>query len=90
MMVFMLDGKDAFQYLRIKKSADCRWGVVSQCMQTAHITRCQAQYISNVLMKFNAKLGGVTNRIATVSNPFFLFLIVAMLSKSVEISEWSL
>ncbi|KAL9121776.1 MAG: hypothetical protein Q9187_001664 [Circinaria calcarea] len=63
MMVFMLSSKDAFQYTRIKKSCDCRWGVVSQCMQNAHIKKRQPQYISNVLMKFNAKLGGATSRV---------------------------
>ena len=67
MIVYMLGGKDAFTYLRIKKSSDCRWGVVSQCMQNAHVAKCAPQYISNVLMKFNAKLGGVTARVATVS-----------------------
>lgn len=68
MMVFMLSSKDAFRYSRIKKSCDCRWGVVSQCMQNAHIKKKQPQYISNVLMKFNAKLGGATARVPGVSN----------------------
>ena len=63
MMVFLLSGKDAYDYLRIKKSCDCRFGIVSQCMQNAHVRRAQAQYISNVLMKFNAKLGGITARV---------------------------
>ncbi|MCJ1471702.1 hypothetical protein MMC13_000342, partial [Lambiella insularis] len=64
MMVFMLAGRETQGYERIKKSSDCRFGVVSQCMQNAHVRRAQGQYISNVLMKFNAKLGGTTCRVA--------------------------
>lgn len=61
-LVFILPDKDATTYGRIKRSAECRYGVVSQCMQYAHVQKCQAQYISNVCMKFNAKLGGSTCR----------------------------
>ncbi|KAI6846917.1 Piwi-domain-containing protein [Hortaea werneckii] len=62
MLVFILPDKDSHVYGRIKRSAECRYGVVSQCMQYAHVQKCQAQYISNVCMKFNAKLGGTTGR----------------------------
>ncbi len=61
-LVFILPDKDAITYGRIKRSADCRYGVVSQCMQYSHVQKCQAQYMSNVCMKFNAKLGGQTSR----------------------------
>nr|POE48842.1 protein argonaute [Quercus suber] len=62
MLVFILPDKDANTYGRIKRSAECRYGVVSQCMQYAHVMKAQPQYISNVCMKFNAKLGGSTAR----------------------------
>ena len=61
-LCFILPDKDPIVYGRIKRSCECRYGVVSQCMQIAHVAKAQPQYISNVLMKFNAKLGGVTNR----------------------------
>ncbi|KAI9823313.1 MAG: hypothetical protein M1832_002537 [Thelocarpon impressellum] len=64
MLVFVLADKDPFAYLRIKKSADCRFGVVSQCVQAEHVNKINAQYMGNVAMKFNAKLGGTTSRIA--------------------------
>ena len=72
MMVFLLAGKDSICYERIKKSCDCRYGVVSQCMQNAHVKRGQGQYISNVLMKFNAKLGGTTSKVGGVSDALIL------------------
>ncbi|TKA61731.1 hypothetical protein B0A49_11611, partial [Cryomyces minteri] len=64
MLVFIVPDKDTMTYNRIKKSCECRYGVVSQVMQAAHVQKCQVQYISNVCMKFNAKLGGVTARAA--------------------------
>lgn len=54
-------------YLRIKKSCDCRYGVVSQVMINKHVVSAQPQYMSNVCMKVNAKLGGTTARVPTVS-----------------------
>ena len=61
LMVFMVPNRDAFHYLRIKKSADCRYGIVSQCLQIQQVQKNNPQYISNVLMKVNAKLGGCTS-----------------------------
>ena len=61
-LIFILPDKNADVYMRIKKSCDCRYGVVSQCMQGAHVAKNNAQYHSNVCMKFNAKLGGTTNK----------------------------
>lgn len=67
MLVFMVPDKTAFHYSRIKKSCDCRYGVPSQVMQIAQVQKINAQYMSNVCMKFNAKLGGTTARVVHVS-----------------------
>lgn len=67
MMMFILPFKHPELYNRIKKSTDCRYGVVSQCLQMAHVLKNQPQYHSNVCMKFNAKLGGTTCRVQMVS-----------------------
>ncbi|KAJ5760986.1 hypothetical protein N7520_008142 [Penicillium odoratum] len=67
LLVIIVPSKDAFSYLRIKKSADCRFGVPSQVLQSARCIDNRPQYHSNVLMKVNAKLGGVTNRIIPTS-----------------------
>lgn len=60
MLFFILRDKSILNYERIKKSADCRYGIVSQCLQAVHVKKNQAQYCSNVAMKVNAKLGGQT------------------------------
>ena len=62
-LMFILPNKESFRYFSIKKSAECRYGIVSQCMQSSHAIKANGQYLSNVCMKFNAKLGGTTCRI---------------------------
>ncbi|KAL2014266.1 hypothetical protein VTN00DRAFT_1791 [Thermoascus crustaceus] len=62
LVMFIVPDKNSFTYLRIKKSCDCRWGVPSQVLQSGHVVKMNPQYISNVLMKVNAKLGGTTAR----------------------------
>ncbi|KAM3422173.1 hypothetical protein BST61_g2542 [Cercospora zeina] len=61
-LMFILPDKDSQVYGRIKRSCECRYGVVSQCVQYAHAQKAAPQYISNVCMKFNCKLGGATCR----------------------------
>ena len=63
MIMVMLTNKNADIYNRVKANFDCRWGVVSQCVQAINVKKCQPQYISNVLTKFNCKLGGFTSLI---------------------------
>ncbi|KAJ5287992.1 hypothetical protein N7478_003678 [Penicillium angulare] len=62
LLIIIVQNKDAFTYLRIKKNADCRFGVPSQVLQGLRCQDNRPQYHSNVLMKVNAKLGGITNR----------------------------
>lgn len=61
-------------YLRIKNTCDCQLGVYSQCVQAEKAFREPRQYafFCNLLMKFNAKLGGATNGIVHVSPAHFL------------------
>jgi eukaryotic translation initiation factor 2C len=61
-LIFLVQDKNAFHYMRIKKSCDCRYGVVSQVMQLQQVLKGNGQYYSNVLMKVNAKLGGSTSK----------------------------
>ncbi|KAJ5721781.1 uncharacterized protein N7483_009715 [Penicillium malachiteum] len=67
LLIIIVPLKDAFVYLRIKKSADCRFGVPSQVLHSVRCKENKPQYNSNVLMKVNAKLGGVTNRVVPTS-----------------------
>ncbi|KAL1857831.1 Protein argonaute [Paecilomyces lecythidis] len=62
LIIFIVPDKNTFTYLRIKKSMDCRWGCPSQVLQSEQLLKGNPQYVSNVLMKVNAKLGGTTAR----------------------------
>lgn len=49
---------DQHAYGELKRMSDTEVGIVSQCMLMKHIQKCSPQYIANILMKVNTKLGG--------------------------------
>lgn len=59
-LMFVVNDRNIDVYRRIKKSCDVRFGVPSQVVQAKHVMSASPQYISNVCMKVNAKLGGAT------------------------------
>ncbi|KAH3910556.1 hypothetical protein HBI56_202860 [Parastagonospora nodorum] len=60
-LFFVVNDRNVDVYRRIKKSCDIRFGVASQVLQAKHVMSASPQYISNVCMKVNAKLGGCTS-----------------------------
>jgi eukaryotic translation initiation factor 2C len=68
---YVLPGRDSMVYERLKRSMECRFGLVSQMLAVNHVRKANAQYCSNVCMKVNAKLGGVTCRVAGPPGPSF-------------------
>ncbi|CAO2656388.1 Nn.00g051910.m01.CDS01 [Neocucurbitaria sp. VM-36] len=60
LLIFIVNDRNIDVYRRIKKSCDIRFGVASQVLQAKHVMSASPQYISNVCMKVNAKLGGAT------------------------------
>ncbi|KAF8860682.1 eukaryotic translation initiation factor-like protein 2C 2 [Acephala macrosclerotiorum] len=70
-LFFIMPGKDSYMYERVKRNAECRFGIVSQCLNVAHVQKAQPQYCSNVCMKVNAKLGGTTSKVVPGPTPFF-------------------
>ncbi|KAH7370050.1 Piwi domain-containing protein [Rhexocercosporidium sp. MPI-PUGE-AT-0058] len=64
-LFYVLPGRDSFMYERLKKNSECRFALMSQCLNVAHVNKAQPQYCSNVCMKVNAKLGGTTSKIVT-------------------------
>lgn len=61
-LFFIVNDRNVDVYRRIKKSCDIRFGVASQVLQAKHVMSASPQYISNVCMKVNAKLGGSTSK----------------------------
>ncbi|WEW55192.1 Protein argonaute [Emydomyces testavorans] len=85
LLILVVQDRHSFHYLRIKKSCDCRFGVPSQVLQGQQVVKGSPQYISNVLMKINAKLGGTTARSVSKFNqslPPYTMVIGADVSHS--------
>ena len=57
---------DAHTYgeLKLMSDTEAGLGIVSQCMLSKHIPKCSPQYIANILMKVNTKLGGLNGVIS--------------------------
>ncbi|KAM0178275.1 hypothetical protein ACHAPF_003640 [Botrytis cinerea] len=72
-LFFILPDRNSFMYERFKKNNECRFAMMSQMMNVAHVAKAQPQYCSNVCMKVNAKLGGTTCKVADSKppKPFF-------------------
>lgn len=45
-------------YSGIKRASDSHFGIISQCMLSRHIPKCSMQYLDNLVLKINVKLGG--------------------------------
>jgi eukaryotic translation initiation factor 2C len=61
--MFILQDRNNITHGEIKRYCECKLGISPRCVQYAHVQKAPAQYISNVLMKFNAKLGGFSNTV---------------------------
>ena len=64
MIFFVIREKATGLYEEVKRHADCRFAIPTQVLSDFKMRKMQGQYISNVCLKVNAKLGGQTSRIA--------------------------
>ncbi|KAF4453519.1 hypothetical protein F53441_3832 [Fusarium austroafricanum] len=60
LLFVVVSKKNSGTYERLKKSADCRFGILTQVVLGSHVQKNNGQYHSNVCMKVNAKMGGAT------------------------------
>lgn len=89
LLIFLVQDKQSFHYLRIKKSCDCRFGIVSQVMQIQQVLKGNPQYYSNVLMKVNAKLGGTTSQVVPHNTSGFKSFSVPTMLIGADVSHAS-
>jgi eukaryotic translation initiation factor 2C len=59
-LFFVVPDKSPDVYNNLKRICDCRYGVASQVLQSSHLKtdKINDQYLSNVCLKVNGKLGG--------------------------------
>jgi eukaryotic translation initiation factor 2C len=86
-MFIVMPEKVAWRYERLKKNADCRLAILTQMLLGQHVRRCQDQYISNVCLKVNAKLGGKTCRVSNGGKPGSPFFNVPTMMIGVDVSH---
>lgn len=84
---FILGNKLSMVYDRLKRNAECRLGLITQMMQAQHVRKAQGQYMSNVCMKVNAKLGGQTSKIAPSGKDTGGFFSVPTMMIGVDVSH---
>lgn len=58
MIMCVLPGKGTHPYADIKRASDTVLGIPTQCVQGMHTRSPNPQYVSNVCLKMNMKLGG--------------------------------
>lgn len=63
LLIIIVPVNDMVWYARIKRCTDTLYGVPSQVLQSKRVIANSPQYSSNVAMKVNAKLGGVTAKV---------------------------
>lgn len=90
-VLYVLPGRDSFMYERLKKNNECRFAMVSQMLNVAHVVQASPQYCSNVCMKLNAKLGGTSCKVADSRPPKPLFSCPTMIiGKTHNFKHWHL
>lgn len=62
LLFVVVQQKNSPHYERLKKNADCRFGILSQIVNAQGVRKNAGQFLSNICMKVNAKLGGATSR----------------------------
>ena len=58
-----MDQKSAAMYSSIKRVSERKFGILTQCMTLKSAKKANAQLCGMVLMKINAKLGGIAAKI---------------------------
>src|SRR3982751_3549341 len=70
LIICVLPTTNADLYQEIKRIGDTVIGVVTQCMQKKFISFQNPQYLANLCLKINVKLGGSNNMLAPNEIPF--------------------
>ncbi|KAJ1971850.1 hypothetical protein H4R33_007142, partial [Dimargaris cristalligena] len=66
----VLGSTAAVIYGEVKRISDTQMGAPTQCMQIKHLRRPNIQYMANVALKVNVKLGGVNSYLEPRDTPF--------------------
>ncbi|XP_042203325.1 protein argonaute-3-like [Homarus americanus] len=68
-LVLVILGRGGDLYARIKRTGDTEVGILSQCVQATNVTAIKPQTLGNILLKINAKMGGINNVLSRTGMP---------------------
>ncbi|KAG7172539.1 argonaute 2-like 6 [Homarus americanus] len=71
-LVLVILGRGGDLYARIKRTGDTEVGILSQCVQATNVTAIKPQTLGNILLKINAKMGGINNVLSRTGMPMIL------------------
>lgn len=71
-MILIVLGRGDDLYARVKRIGDIEVGVLTQCIQAVNVTQVKIPTLANILLKINAKMGGINNVISKTGNPVIL------------------
>ncbi|XP_045601550.2 protein argonaute-2 [Procambarus clarkii] len=71
-LVLVILGKGDDLYARVKKAGDMEMGVLTQCVQCLNVKDFKFPTLSNILLKINAKIGGINSIISPQNAPMIL------------------
>uniref|UniRef100_A0A336LXQ0 CSON004700 protein n=1 Tax=Culicoides sonorensis TaxID=179676 RepID=A0A336LXQ0_CULSO len=67
-LLFVVISEFGDQYQDVKKSAELRCGMLTQCVKSRTIQRINGSTLNNIMLKVNSKLGGTNHVIEAKSN----------------------
>lgn len=62
-LIFVVISEIGNQYSEVKKAAELRCGMLTQCIKTRTVNNLKPATLSNIMLKVNAKLGGTNHKI---------------------------
>ncbi|KAG7155224.1 argonaute 2-like 4, partial [Homarus americanus] len=71
-LVLVILGRGGDLYAHIKRTGDTEVGILSQCVQATNVTAIKPQTLGNILLKINAKMGGINNVLSRTGMPMIL------------------
>ncbi|TKR75776.1 hypothetical protein L596_017019 [Steinernema carpocapsae] len=63
LIIVVLQAKNSDLYMTVKECGDMNYGIMSQCVLMKNVQRPSPATCSNIILKINAKLGGINSRV---------------------------
>ncbi|KAK3868723.1 hypothetical protein Pcinc_009930 [Petrolisthes cinctipes] len=83
-LIFVVLPQQGDWYSRVKKVGDLDERIITQCVKGVNVNKCAQSIVGNILLKINAKLGGINNVLGISSQPIFFKKPVMLMGADVN------